>query len=483
MWEQIRANKRKAFWLITGMGLILLLMGYFIAEAWQSGAGPFGMLVALAIFLIQLSVYALAGESVLMSGLGAREMAREESPRLFNIVEEMQIASGLGFTPRIYLVDTDAPNAFAVGRKPETSIVAVTRGLMYRLDRDELQGVIAHEIAHLKNLDTKFMTLAGVMLGSIIIMSDVASRMFFYGGRGRTRSDSRGDSKGGGQAQLIMLLVAVLLIIIGPILARLLYFSLSRTREYLADASAAVYTRYPEGLASALIKISGSVGIWGAQGVGDINRAVAPMFIINPLKADGGSDSVFATHPPMQDRVRVLRAMGGASFLDYDRAFQSVKKKRAHIIGKHTLGETTAQSIRAASDEGPADAGPLQTREESKAVVHAMYGYASIECQCGARLKVPSTYTEPTVRCIRCGAIHPAPEFPPPMPKLSEAERRRQASRAAAAGPLPVLDYTRKSHGVWEGFPCQCGTMIQLSPLFSAPSIECRKCGTQWRIH
>ncbi len=466
MWEQIRANKRKAFWLITLMALILLAIGYTAGEAFYPGGGPIGLLIGLIIFLTQLGVYAVAGESILMAGMGARELNREESPRLFNIVEEMQLASGLGFTPKIYLIDNDSPNAFAIGRKPETSAVAVTRGLMYRLNRDELQGVIAHEIGHLKNMDTKFMTLAGVMLGSIIILSDMAMRMFFYGGRGRSRSNSRGGDSGGGQAQVIFLLVALLLIILGPILARVLYFALSRAREYLADASAAVYTRYPEGLASALLKIAGF-----GKSIGEVNRAVAPMFIVNPLAADGGGDSVFSTHPPLYDRIRVLRTMGGASFGDYNAAFKSVKGKT--VIGKHTLAESQTQPIRGASSEGP-----IESRAETKAVVHRLYGYATVNCQCGANLNVPSTYNEETVRCIRCGTANPVPERSSAWAPLGEAE-----IAPTPAQPVPAfMDYTRKSPGSWESFPCQCGNTVQLSPMFSAPTMTCRKCGTQIRI-
>jgi len=459
MWEQIRANQRKARWLIILMAAILLAIGYCVGEAFQQGFGPFGLLIGFFVFLTQLGVYAIAGESVLMAGMGAREMSREESPRLFNIVEEMQLASGLGYTPKIYIIDSDAPNAFAIGHKPEKSAVAVTRGLMYRLNRDELQGVIAHEIGHLKNLDTKFMTLAGVMLGSIIILSDMAMRMFFYGNRGSRRSNSR-SGEGGGQAQLIFLVVAILLIILGPLLARLLYFALSRAREYLADASAAVYTRYPEGLASALLKIAGA-----SQPLGDVNRAVAPMFIVNPLSASGGGDSVFSTHPPLYDRVNVLRAMGGASFADYNAAFKGVRGNT--IIGKQTLAANKQQAIRGASTEGP-----LESRAETKVIVHQLYGYTAISCQCGARLSVPRSYMEPTIRCIRCGVANPVPDPEPYIPRPGEPE------------PEPsFMDYTRKSTSGWESFPCECGNTIQLSPMFSAPMIQCRKCGTHVRVH
>lgn len=463
MWEQIRANQRKSFWLIVLMGLILAMIGYAVGEIF-AGTGFLGLLIAGGIFVMQLLVYAVAGESVLMTGLGAKELTKEDSPRLFNIVEEMRLASGLGFTPKIYLIDTDSPNAFAIGRKPETSAIGVTKGLMYRLNRDELQGVVAHEIAHLKNMDTKFMTLAGVMLGSIIIMSDMAMRMFFYGGgRGRKRSDSRGE--GNAQAQLAMLAVAILLIILGPILARLLYFAMSRAREYLADASAAVYTRYPEGLASALLNIGGA-----NQPMGEVNRAVAPMFIVNPLAASGTSNSIFATHPPLYERVKVLRGMGGASFRDYEQAFQAASGGKS-VIGAHTLAESKPQAIREASHTQP-----MVTRDEANAEVHALYGYTAIACQCGARLSVPSTYMEPHVRCIRCGAVHMVPARKP-------SDAREEVQQNTPPREARFMDYTRTAPGTWEKFPCQCGAAVQLSPLFGAPMIQCRKCGTYVRVH
>lgn len=473
MWEQIRANRRKAVWLILLMVLLMLALGYCVGEAFDRGLGPVGLIIGFIVFMSQMGVYAVAGEAVLMTGLGGREIAREESPRLFNIVEEMQLASGLGYTPKIYLIDNDSPNAFAIGHKPEKSAIAVTRGLMYRLNRDELQGVIAHEVAHLKNLDAKFMTLAGVMLGSIIILADMSHRMLFYGNRTRTRSNSR-NSQGAGQAQLIFLVLALLLIVLGPVLARLLYFALSRSREFLADASSAVYTRYPEGLASALEKIAGT-----AQPFGEVNRVVAPMFIVNPLQASGEGSSLFATHPPLFDRVKVLRGMGGASFLDYDAAYRGVKGRG--IIGRHTLQESERQTLRGGSMEGP-----IETRPASKAVVNQLYGYTTVMCQCGAKLNVPPSYMEDTVRCIRCGLENVLP----PLEDRIKAANAAVGASAKQEEPKPwdreptgYMDYTRVTPGQWETFPCQCGNAVQLSPMFSAPMIDCRKCGTRIRVH
>ena len=240
MWEQIAANRRRSAVLIAGMAVILVLVGYATGELLVGpGAGVLGLAFALVIWGGMMLAYFTNAEGILMHGAYARELTREDSPQLFNVVEEMCLASGLGFTPRIHLIDDPAPNAFAVGRKPDTSAIAVTTGLMYRLNRDELQGVIGHEVGHLKNRDVQFMTLAAVMLGSIVILSEIVRRSLWYGSRGRSRSNSRG----GGQAQAILLVVGLLFAILGPIMAQLLYFACSRKREDLADASSAQFTR------------------------------------------------------------------------------------------------------------------------------------------------------------------------------------------------------------------------------------------------
>ena len=198
--------------------------------------------MALVIWLIMALVALIGGDSVLLHTAGAYHIDKEDAPRHLNVVEEMTIASSLGSMPRVYIIEDDAPNAFAVGRNPEKAAVAVTSGLLKRLTRDELQGVVAHEIGHIRNLDVRFMTLAAVMVGSIVLLSEVFMHYLWFGG-GR-RSSSR---KGGGQAQIILLVVGILAAILAPIVARMLYFACSRRREYLADASAAQFTRFPDG--------------------------------------------------------------------------------------------------------------------------------------------------------------------------------------------------------------------------------------------
>ena len=330
MWEAIRDNRRRSRMLIGVMGVMLVLLGYLIGMVLAGpDAGIFGALGALALWLIMLVAALSGGEQLVMMTARARQIRKEDAPQLWNIVEEMTIASGLGGMPKIYVMDNDMPNAFAAGRKPENSCVAVTTGLLRRLNRDELQGVIAHEIGHIKNYDVRFMTIAAVMLGSIVILADLFFRMLWLGGGRR-----RGGGEGGGHP--IVLLVAILAAFLAPIFAQLLYFACSRKREYLADASAARFTRYPAGLASALEKISGHLVRSGRKK--EVQRALAPMYIINPLQASAKAVGLFSTHPSTEKRVRILRAMGGnAGWADYDRAFRKVMKGQDSGIDARTL--------------------------------------------------------------------------------------------------------------------------------------------------
>ena len=306
MWEAIAANKQRSALLIASLATLLALMG--LAIGFLLGGRPqsayFGAFVGLCVWGVLLLVNAMGGESVLLASANAREVSHDDAPQLYNVVEEMRIAASLPALPRVFIIDTPVPNAFAVGLKPERACVAVTTGLIERLARDELQGVIAHELGHVANRDTLFMTLAGVTLGAIVLLADFGMRMLFWGG-GRRRSSSSG--KGGGAAALLMI-AALVLAILAPLVARLLYFACSRQREYLADASAAQFTRYPAGLARALRKISQEQDPKQIP----VNRVVAPMYAVNPLAA-AGSASIFGTHPPTAERIRRLLEMQGAA--------------------------------------------------------------------------------------------------------------------------------------------------------------------------
>ena len=388
MWEQIRANRRRSVILIAGMVVALILIGALAGGAivWPDGVS-FGIAVALVIWLIQMAVYFGGAESLLLHGAFAKELKREDSPQLFNVVEEMQLAAGLPFVPRLHLIDDPAPNAFAVGSKPSNSAICVTTGLLHRLNRDELQGVIAHEMSHLKNRDVQFMTLAAVMLGSIVILSEIIVRTMRFGGRSRDRSESRG----GGQLQLILVVVALIFAILGPLMAQLLYFACSRKREYLADACGAEFTRYPEGLAAALEKISQA-----NVPVSFAGKATAPLFIVNPLAAASDGPALFATHPPTADRIRILRSMAGASLAAYEAAYQQANG--SSLIGPESYRTDPPVPIRpAAGDE------PIATRQEVHATALRAHGYVPVNCSCGTTIQIPADRTATAVNCIRCG--------------------------------------------------------------------------------
>ncbi len=304
MWEAIEANKRRSALLIATLAALLALMG--MALGFLLGGKPqtayFGAFVGLCVWGVLLLVNMLGGESVLLASANAREVSHDDAPQLYNVVEEMRIAAALPAMPRVFIIDAPVPNAFAVGLNSERACVAVTTGLLERLGRDELQGVIAHELGHISNRDTLFMTLAGVTLGAIVLLADAGMRMMFWGGGSRRRS----SGKNGGGATAILMIAALVLAILAPLVARLLYFACSRQREFLADASSAQYTRYPAGLANALRKIASQQE---AKKI-PVNRVVSPMYIINPLAA-AGSFSVFGTHPPTEERIRRLLEMQG----------------------------------------------------------------------------------------------------------------------------------------------------------------------------
>ena len=239
------------------MAAVLLLLGFIIGLGFFGAEGGFfGLMIATAIWIVLTLISFSSGDQILLAASKAKPVTHDVHPQLFNVVEEMKIAAGMPAMPKIYIINDPAPNAFATGRSPQTASVAVTAGLLARLNRDELQGVVAHEISHIVHRDILFVTLAGIMLGSIVLLSQVFLRGMFYSSMMGSRRRYSGGGKGGGQAQLIMLIVAIVAAILAPIMAYLLYFALSRRREYLADAGAARLTRYPEGLASALEKIA-----------------------------------------------------------------------------------------------------------------------------------------------------------------------------------------------------------------------------------
>lgn len=307
--DRISANKRNSLLLIAVFIAFVAVFGYVIGFAWigDPAGALFGLVLAFVVGTISGLVTYYGGARMVLGASRAREVTHEEAPVLYNVVEEMTIASGLPM-PKVYIIDDSAPNAFATGRDPEHASVAVTAGLLEKLDRDELQGVMAHEMSHVGNFDIRYAMLVGVLVGTTVLISDFFLRSLWFGG-GRRMGGNRGG--GGGQIQLIMMLVGILLAVVAPIFARLLQLSISRQREYLADATAVKLTRNPKGLADALEKISGDKEVLEAA-----NRATAHLYIANPIKKfEKRAKGIFSTHPPIEERVQILRSLesGGVS--------------------------------------------------------------------------------------------------------------------------------------------------------------------------
>ena len=400
MWELIEANRRKSLILFISLGLTLLLLGYFFGSAYYPDGGGFiGIFFALVIWGILSLVSYFNGSKILLAVSGAKEVTKEVHPQLFNVVEEMKISAGLPAMPKVYIINEIAPNAFATGIKPENSAVAVTAGLLARLNRDELQGVIAHEVSHIVNRDVLFMTFAGIMLGSIVLISQVFLRSLWFGG-GRYSSKS---SKSSGQGQMIIMIVAIVFAILAPILAQLLYFAISRKREYLADASAVRYTRYPEGLASALEKISDNT-----IELKKANKVTAPMYIVNPLKPKGQKlTDLTSTHPPISERVRILRNIsGGANYIDYQNAFNKIKRGKESLIPSSGLADQTAVGLK----EVALTSAPLglvkQTKRDTGDIMMKVNRYSFINCSCGLKIKIPPDFSKKEFFCPRCRRKH-----------------------------------------------------------------------------
>ena len=397
MWEQIRSNQIRSVVLTIGMGALLILIGYFLGLAFDSAIA--GLVIAILLWVILSLVAYFQGDSILLGMSRAKKIKPDDHPRLYNVVEEMKIASGLEKIPDIYIIDDPALNAFATGRDPNKASVAITSGLLQKLKRDELQGVIGHEISHIKNRDVLLMAMCSVLLGTIVLLAYYGSRFLFFGGRtGSRRSSSSG---GGGGAVIIVLVVALVFMILAPLFAQLIYFAISRKREYLADASSALYTRYPEGLASALEKLAGST-----EQLKSANQATAPMYIINPFRKKGlKASDLTSTHPPISERIRILRAMAGASFNNYDQAYRQVHGGRGVISAASLTAETVP--ITTLKLEGEAgEPNEIQRVRETSDVMWRLSDYKTIACDCGAKLRVPPNFRESQIKCPHCGRTH-----------------------------------------------------------------------------
>ena len=302
MYEQISRNKWKSAGLVAFFVAFIFLLVWFFE--YVTGWGKGGLVLALVIAMGSAAIGYYSSDKIVLGISKARPVAKEEFPHLYHAVEGLAIAAGLP-APKCYVIDDTAPNAFAAGRKPETAVICVTTGLLAKLDRVELEGVIAHEMSHIKNYDVRLQTLVVVMAGVVALLSDWMLRSFMWGGGGRRRGRNRGGSGG---AEGVLILVGLALAVLSPFIATIIQLAVSRKREFLADASGAMLTRYPAGLASALRKISAD-----AEPLEAANKATAHLYIVNPLKnlkgGGGGVNRLFSTHPPIEERIAALEKM------------------------------------------------------------------------------------------------------------------------------------------------------------------------------
>ncbi len=293
MWESEAANKRNSVLLVLVFFAAVFFLSYIFSEV--NGLGYAGVALAFLIAVATSVGSYYWSDRVILAMSQARPVQEAQNPYLYNVIEGLAIAAGIP-KPRAYLIDDSAPNAFATGRDPEHAIIVVTTGLLQKMNRTELEGVIAHEMSHIRNFDIKFMMLVTVMVGMVALLSDWILRGFFF--RRGEREEGRGA--------VLLLVIGVVFAVLAPLFATLIKLAISRQREYLADASGSLLTRYPEGLASALEKIAKD-----KEPLEAANRATAPLYIVNPFKNLGGlAAGLLSTHPPIEERIKRLRSRG-----------------------------------------------------------------------------------------------------------------------------------------------------------------------------
>jgi heat shock protein HtpX len=307
-YSQIAANRRNSFFLMLILVALLSVLGFAIGygTTGQAGAGLgwLGIFGVIAIVSSVASYY--TGDKVVLGVSKARPVTAAQQPQLINVVTEMALAAAIPM-PAVYLIDDTAPNAFATGRDPRHASIAITTGLLQKLDREELQGVIGHELSHVRNYDIRYSLLVGVLVGTVALLADFFLRFTFWGGFGGGRRSSSDRDSGGGGLQVIVFVLAIVLAILAPFFARLVQLAVSRQREYLADASSVELTRNPQGLERALAAISEDKEVLEVA-----NRATQHLFFTNPIKKfESRSKGLFSTHPPIVDRINRLRALNG----------------------------------------------------------------------------------------------------------------------------------------------------------------------------
>lgn len=293
MYEDIKRNKIKSGFIVLMFLVFISLIIYYICMALD--LGPISIVIAMIFSIISTWGSYYYSDKIVLTLNRARPATKEENQKLVNVFEALMVSAGLPCQPKLYIIEDAQPNAFATGRNPENAVVCVTTGLLDKLEYYELEGVIAHELAHIKNYDIRLSAVVSVMVGFVVMLSDWFTRITFWGG-GRSRDDD--DSKG----NAILMIIGLIFLILAPIFGKLMQLAISRKREFLADATAIEFTRNPDGLISALQKISGD-----SHQLKVANKATENMYIVNPFKARKRTSSLWSTHPSIEDRVEALR--------------------------------------------------------------------------------------------------------------------------------------------------------------------------------
>ena len=295
MYEDIQKNKIKTGFIVCIFVLVITLIVYYVCMAFD--LGPFSVVIALTVSILSAWSSYYYSDKIILSINKARPATTEENQQLVHILDGLMVSSGLEYRPRLYVIDDPQPNAFATGRNPQNAIICVTSGLLEKLDYYELEGVVAHELSHIKNYDIRLSAIVSVMVGLVVMLSDLVSRIFFWG----SFRDNDNDSKG----NVILMLIGLIAVILAPIFGELMKLAISRKREYLADATAVEFTRNPDGLISALQKLEED-----PNELKTANKSTAHMYFISPFKKEKRKkkmSNIWSTHPSTEDRITALR--------------------------------------------------------------------------------------------------------------------------------------------------------------------------------
>lgn len=404
MWQQISKNQWRSFFASSLIGILFAVFGLAVVFCIYPDANLTFIIYSLIIFFgvyIYLLIKAKNDPDEAIFGEDAYLYEKSVDPRLYNIVQEMQIASGLDVVPKIYILDTDAMNAFACGIISKKSSIYVTKGLLETLNRSELQAVIAHEVAHIKNKDTSLLLSCGVGVMIMGMLSEAFLDGFSKSSRRRCSSSSKGDG--------LIIIIALLVMFLAALCSKILYFFVSREREFLADACATKYTRYPEALASALSKISKSY----KRNICKKNPLVKASCIVPFYKKkneNGFFDGLFSTHPDTKKRIEILLNLKGADYNSYNESYSFITGKKA-IINSKDIASNKRISFKALpiaeetfSEEKIEK--KVEKRRNTEDLMWKLADYIFIKCDCATTLKVPPSYKGELVQCPHCKIVH-----------------------------------------------------------------------------